>query len=447
MKSLPGEWIRSVAGVIGRKFIEDATALTAANVVGAGLGFVQGLIVARWLGPEQYGVAALVMSYPSLIYTFFDAKSSDAAVKYIGQHHAESNREGALAICKLGYAVDFGIALLSFLAVAASAGWGARNVVHREAEAGLLTLYAASFLLQSLTGASYAVLTTLGRFTLIARLNIASAALRVVLVLGLTAAGWQVAGVVFGNAFAIAANGLLLWLAARSAARGAWGATPIHGDLRAIGTRLREVLSFTVFSDLNTMIGIIPKKMDLILLGYARGTEQAGYYQLAKRLAGAAYNIIAPLQSVTYPEMVRLWAAGDAGALRRRVREFSIAVGAPLGAGGIAAAALMPVIIPPAFGEAYSPSIPATALMLIGSAVWAAFFWLRPLYLATGKVREWTAIGALTALLSLVGVAMIAPVWGCTGVGAWSMVIMLITHGVGWVYIACSRWAEEETLR
>ncbi|MGD9505028.1 MAG: lipopolysaccharide biosynthesis protein [Syntrophobacteraceae bacterium] len=447
MKLSPGEWITSFAGVIGRKFIKDATALTTANIVSAGLGFAQGLIVARWLGPEQYGVAALVMSYPSLIYTFFDAKSSDTAVKYIGQHHAESNREGALAICKLGYAVDFGIALLSFLAVAASAGWGARSIIHREEAAGLLTLYAASFLLQSLTGVSYAVLTTLGRFSVIAWLNIASTVLRAVLVLGLTAAGWQVAGVVFGNAFAIAANGLLLWTAARSAARGAWGATPVHGNLRAIGGRLREVLSFMVFSDLNTMIGIVPKRMDLIILGYARGPEQAGYYQLARRLAGAAYNIIAPLQSVTYPEMVRLWAAEDADALRRRVRELLLAVGAPLGAGGIAAAALMPVIILPAFGEAYSPSIPAAALMLIGSAAWATFFWLRPLYLTLGKVREWTAISAMTAFLSLVGVATIAPVWGCTGVGAWWMTTTLITHGAGWIYIMRGRWAGKEAPR
>ena len=62
--------------------------LTVANLAGAALSLIQGVLIARWLGPESYGVAALVMSYPDLVYTFFDARSSDASVKYLGEFHA-----------------------------------------------------------------------------------------------------------------------------------------------------------------------------------------------------------------------------------------------------------------------------------------------------------------------------------------------------------------------
>ncbi|MFZ8853885.1 MAG: lipopolysaccharide biosynthesis protein, partial [Armatimonadota bacterium] len=76
-----------------RPFVRHVGVLTVANGVGAVLSFVQGILVARWLGPELYGVAALVMSIPSLVYTFFDARSAEASVKFLSEFDARGERE------------------------------------------------------------------------------------------------------------------------------------------------------------------------------------------------------------------------------------------------------------------------------------------------------------------------------------------------------------------
>src|SRR5712692_4268608 len=123
--SLPALWGTFRTQVIGRKFARDVGILTVANFVGAALSFVQGILVARWLGPELYGVAALVMSYPNVVYTFFDARSIEASVKFLSEFHGRNEREHVLAICKLGYAVDFAIASMSVLVVVISAPWAA----------------------------------------------------------------------------------------------------------------------------------------------------------------------------------------------------------------------------------------------------------------------------------------------------------------------------------
>src|SRR5213594_1383751 len=70
-----GPWKKLQATPVGRQFAREVGLLTAANFVEAAVSFVQGLLVARWLGPDLYGVAALVMSFPSLVHTFFDARS------------------------------------------------------------------------------------------------------------------------------------------------------------------------------------------------------------------------------------------------------------------------------------------------------------------------------------------------------------------------------------
>ena len=51
--------------ILKRKFVRDVGVLTVANVIVAALSFVQGIVVARWLGPELYGITVLVMSYPN----------------------------------------------------------------------------------------------------------------------------------------------------------------------------------------------------------------------------------------------------------------------------------------------------------------------------------------------------------------------------------------------
>src|SRR5574342_174913 len=105
--SIQALWGAFRAKVMGRKFVHDVGVLVVANCAGAGLSLIQGILVARWLGPEQYGIAALVMNYPSLVYTFFDARSVEASVKYLNEFHAGGEPNRVLAMCKLGYVVDF----------------------------------------------------------------------------------------------------------------------------------------------------------------------------------------------------------------------------------------------------------------------------------------------------------------------------------------------------
>ncbi len=412
------------------KSVRNVSILTVANVAGAALNFIQGVVAARLLGPESYGLAALVMSFPSLVFTFFDARSTEATVKYVSEFLAGGDRDRALAVCKLGFAVDAAIGLLAFLASVFLASWAASHVVHRPDCAGLLVLYSAAYLPQALAGTSCAVLGSTGRFAAMARVRIITAVIRTLLVLGLVLGGLQASGVVIGNALAMALDGFLYGLFAWFEVFRPWGVSPWNGDWGLLKGRYREIFRFLAYSDVNALVGMLPKQLDVVLLGYFHGPETAGYYKLAKRLSGAVAYLVEPLQSVIYPELVRTWEKGDRAAIRSKIRRQALHAGIPFGFLVLLSVFPMPFIMRYVFGQEYAAAILPTQALIVGSAVWLAFFWLRPLYMTQGRVKGWANINIVVACISLLGFVLITPSMGAAGMAVWVMLMTVLAHAV-----------------
>ena len=416
--------------ILSRRFIRDVGILTGANFFNAVLSFIQGILVARWLGPELYGVAALVMSYPGLVYAFFDARSAEASVKYLSEFHARGERDRILAMCKLGYMVDLAIALLAFFVVLFTAHWAACRIVHRPETAALIILYSAAFLPRVFTGTSYAVLATLGRFPTVAWLDTVSTLLRVVTVIVLVLLGWQVSGVIWGNAIALAVTGISYGAVAYTLIRRVWGASWLRGSSGALKGRRREIFGFLLYNNLNALLGMIPKQLDVVLLGYFRNPTEIGYYKLAKSLSGAVGYIVGPLQSVTYPELARLWGLGDTRALRQKVRRLALQVGTPLGFAVLGVIPLTPILLSLLVGRAYLPAAGATQIFLIGSASWLVLFWLRPLFLASNKVDLLTMSNVIALFLMVPILPLSVHLGGYIGVSVWSIILGFLNFGI-----------------
>jgi O-antigen/teichoic acid export membrane protein len=98
---------------------------------------------------------------------------------------------------------------------------------------------------------------------------------------------------------------------------------------------------------------------------------------------------------------------------------------------------LLPFILPALLGQSYDPAVPAAQLLLLGSAIWLGFFWLRPIYFAQGRIRVWTGISLLIAFLSVLGFFVIAPCWGYLGLSLWTMLLNSgLRHLVGLYLLA-----------
>lgn len=423
-------WESFRRGIIARKFVRDVSALTAANFLVAAMNFVQGILVARWLGPELYGVAALVMTYPNLVNGVFDARSVSTSVKYLGEYHALGQRDCALAMCKLGYVVDLSVACLTFLALLLTARFAAQSIVHDPAVAGLMILYGAAFIPRALVGTSNAILTTLGRFPFIAAIEIVTNSFRIVLVISLVLAGWQVAGVVLANAVAAAAAGLCYGVVAWVLIPRAWGKSIFRGSLKVLKGRRRQIFAFLAYNDLGALVGMIPKQLDTLLLGYFRNPTEVGYYRLAKSISSGVDYLRVPLYSVTYAQLARLSALGQHQAFGRTVRKLAVWIGLPLGLTVLAGTGFVPMVLSMLVGENYLPAVRAAQLLLVGSAIILAFFWLRPVYLARGFARDLFVVdSSVTLVLGLI-YPLVVWTWGYMGSSSWMLGLYVLGTGL-----------------
>jgi O-antigen/teichoic acid export membrane protein len=278
----------------------------------------------------------------------------------------------------------------------------------------LIILYGSAFLPRALTGTSYAVLATSGRFPTIALIDTLTNILRVGLVLVLVGLGWQVAGVVWGNAIAMAATGLLYGVLAYGLAKSRWGRSWLLADWSYLRGRRREVIRFLAYNDLNALLGLIPKQLDVVLLGYFHGPTEAGYYKLAKSLAGVMGYITGPLQAVVYPRLAQAQAIQSKRAVRAQGWRLTWSVGLPLALSVVLAIPFASIIL--IFtGEAYRSSITLLRLFLILIGWQTLFFWIRPAYWSVGMLSAFISISIVSTLILFLGWLVSIPIFGATG--------------------------------
>lgn len=421
--------------LIPRHPLQQVGALTLANGFSEILNFFQGIFVARWLGPELYGTAVLVMSLPRLVYAFFDARSSQASTKYLSEFHVRKESEQAVAMCQLGYAVDFTIASCSLVVTLFLSSWAANHIVHRPELSWLIILYSVGFLPGALKGTSDAVLTTLEKFHLLAKIRVLGTFVRVGTIMALVLSGFGVVGMILGNVVGSAFTGLISWFVAWRIKRTVWTINGSRPRWAILGQSRKEILTFLGFNQLNSLLEVIPKQLDTVVLGYFRSAPEAGLYRLGKTFATAVGILAGPLQSVCYPEFSRLWGSQGYQELRDSVRRWALGFGLPLALIVILGLLLLPRLILMTAGEEYQGAGEVCQILFIGSGIFLVLFWLRPLYLAAGEIRFWVGFGSISAGVAIIAYPITAVFWGIYGIACSRVLVTFIRYLLAGVWV------------
>ena len=381
------------------RFLQDVSILSMSNAGAAVLSLAQAILLARWLGPEKFGVAVLVMSYPSLLFAFFDARSNAATLKFVTDFSKEGEPERALAVCKLGYSVDLVVALTTFLIALLTVSWAQTHIVKQPGTASLMIIYSLGFLPRAFGGTSRAVLTVLRQFKTLAIVNLTATFVRVALTLVLVFIGWGVSGVIWGSFFGMILSGLVLGILASSLMLKTWHASWIRAPWTHLHEKKRDIFRFLLFTDLSALTALLVKQADTVLLGYFRLPTEVGYYRLAKSLAGIVSLPIASLQSVTYQRMTSL--SNHPLKLWEFAKQLAKNLGLPLGVLSFGGAFALSWLGLKLAGQSYQPALLALHLWIVAYSVWLTFFWLRPFYFANGWTDHWFYLNTIGAVFFL----------------------------------------------
>jgi len=103
-----------------------------------------------------------------------------------------------------------------------------------------------------------------------------------------------------------------------------------------------------------TIVNLLSKQADIVVLGYFAGPLQAGYYRLAKKVTSLASVLVNPLQAVLYPRLSKQWGEGRRKDFLQTVSRYAFWVGMPLGLVVWLSLPLLPKAVELLVGEAYA---------------------------------------------------------------------------------------------
>ncbi len=384
--------------------------------VALAMGLLQAVVVARILGPRDFGTAALILGSTTLVFGLLDPKAREAVVRYLGAHHATGRIEQALAVPKVAYGADLLLGVAGFAIIAGGASWIEDHVIHSRGATHLLVVFAATSMFTAPSATSRAVLTTFRRFPAVAMLQAGSSLLRIALMVILVAADFGVSGVVYATGISIVVESLCAGFLAHRAVRGALGRSWWQARRAALGGQFGEIVRFMAYTDLTSLVAVFVKEADLVVLGVVAGPTQAGYYRLARSVAAPMSSLVLPLQQVVYPRLAAMAGTGDHRGMQQAARRYMLKVGSPIGAAALLFVPLLPFLVPAVAGPEYRPAVSAAAVLFAGTALTLPAFWTRPVLLAGGHVRFLLAVSIVASTLTLAGYFVLGELFGGAGV-------------------------------
>jgi O-antigen/teichoic acid export membrane protein len=383
-----------------RSLIQSTALLSAGQYVAAAVGFATTLLAARWLGPQSFGLAAVIIAYPTVVSSFASVKTAAVTQRYISGFRATRQHPELLAICKLGFVVDFGISMFAMTLVVLTV-FLVGNLPGTGSDGDLVAFFALSLPLGSFVGTSIVVLFAFGQFGLIATLQVMQKVLVFIVVVAALVIHPGTAAFVVGTGIGQAASGLIyLFVASASLDRtvGDRWWTARWSVLKSFRRELRSMLSWNFLSV--TLSGAMVQ-VPILLLGAIRSPVEAGYFRLASTIAVTADAVEAAMGRVAYSTLAVADAKADVHGVARLVVNWSRRE-ARLGALAVLAGmALLPGFVLIALGHRFMGMVPGAEMLLVGTAVSTAFFFLIPYFYSSGQIRKWVVAYGIYALAAL----------------------------------------------
>ncbi len=409
----------------------DGAKILAVNVAGAGLAFVSHVLFARWLGVASYGTYVFALSWLSILFILIQAGLNLSMVRFIAEYRAQGNRAAMTAV------VGFSNRVVLILGACIMAiGWAAVTwILPQTAEEMRGTLYGALALtvVMALIQQRTAVLQGLERVVQ------STLVFEIARPLALLAAVFTLAQIAtLDAALVMAVNlgvslGVLIVLMAY--ARSSILAEPATDDRTAPSWRdwLKVSLPYVAVTGLTILL----TQMDILMIGHILGTEQAGLYATAAKVALLAIFPVIAVRARFGPMAAKLFAEGKTAELQSRMNVATLLSVA-------ACAAMLAVILPGRslilglFGPDFLPGGEVVVILTLAYLAYSLMGAVEMFFLVGPFERMNALVSALTLGINLILNLILIPRFGIEGAAVATGAAMVIRAGISSVII-CRR--------
>ncbi|MBL0219318.1 MAG: oligosaccharide flippase family protein [Myxococcales bacterium] len=335
------EWFRDRAV---RRVVKYGIPVAVGRVVVSIAGLITTAMLARHLGPELFGVLAVMRTLVTTVGEYANFNTWQAIIKYGTEAIAERRPEDVKRVIKLAFVLDVVTAAIAAIVIAVLAFAIATTFDWSSTDSKLCVLYTLTIVTR-VAGAPDGIFRICDAYRPQAIATSVSAALMTISVGIAVALDASFAGCVVALVIAeVIGNLLPLFVAITVAATngfGGWLFTPLRGAR----TAFPGIARFLVATNGQGTVKKTQSDVDMFVIGAMLGKIPSGLFRVVKQLGTIPGRVFMPFEQVLFTELARAAAAHDYATFRRLLLRLTIIVGVgSLLIWGVAAVAAEPVI-------------------------------------------------------------------------------------------------------
>ncbi len=416
-------------------FLKNVATLQIGSFTGTFVQAVVGVLMARLLQPELFGIYSLAFGLAAIGGILVSSGTQDAATSLTGTAYASKDKEetkNTLAFfLKIGVVAGLLTVLVSFFLPAI-----AEKLYHNSR----IGIYASIIILASIFSSLFFALSQIGlqvtgKIKALAVLVVSDQVLRYSLSLLLVLAGWRVLGAVSGHLIGtilIFTVLIFFWQKIKKNSE--------LPDLKEIiaavkKVRLKKYLGFTAWVTLDSNLASLYMALPIIITGIYVVPSEVTFFKLAFGLMNLALSLLGPvsvLLNVEFPKM----RVEDYGNLKKnfiKVSLYSILLSSVLTLGTVI---VSPLVFRFLYGVNFLPSIKYVFGLGIYGALFGIGVGLGPMWRAINKVKVSILINIVVLGFGVPLGMLLVKNWGTWGAVMMVTLWFTVSHFVSFIYLA-----------
>ncbi|NIP37779.1 MAG: oligosaccharide flippase family protein [Candidatus Dadabacteria bacterium] len=407
-------------------------AKTAAGIFSA----LQTVIIARFLGVNDYGLLVLIIAYAGILFVICDFQFWETATKYIGSFWSDGDKERTASMVKLSYIIDVSSGIVAFLIAIFTAELMNRYLIDSPQAGLLIRLYAVSLLIDTTNFTSDAILRVFEKFKQISFIVSLVNLFRLVLVSAALYMGMGLQEVLYAY-IAASVLGIVIRLITVNITLNEKG---LHGwwnsSISLIKEQWKGISWFLANSSLTKTFTLASDNyLGVMILGYLAGNEATAFYKIARNCTTIIKRFMDPMYEAIYPELVNISTMknlSEFGQFIKSSTKMLLKISTPV---AIALLIFADVVITLVFGEKYLPAENALRLVTLSVLISQLSFWYGPALLALGKPGLRTIMRGCTTAFYIILLFILIPDYSYEGAAAAFLIFSAVTTAVAFINI------------
>jgi O-antigen/teichoic acid export membrane protein len=395
------------------------------NAFSAILALVSLSMTMRVLGPAQYGILALVVSYGRVIDRVVRFESWQPLIKYAAGLGPNPSPSALRQLYGFGLRLDTAACFVSFLSAIILA-LVAGPFFHVDRASFELILIFSIALLINQTGMPTAVLRMAGKFKTIAYAQAIGNGVRIILCfIGLA---YHLSLAYFCAVWAICQvmSTVVMLVCAFNELRRAHVGNILTVSCRGVTKNFPGIFQFAWSSNLSMTIRSSANDLDVLIVGWLSDPVSAGLYFFAKRFAKAVQQVNVQVQAVLYPDVARLWVEQAYRKFIRATSQIQLLLGSGFFLVLIGTLAFGKLMIRLGPGTSYYGALPMLLIQIIAVGITTHAAPSRTALLAMGLQQAVLKVVLVGTIIFQLLLFLLVPIYGGMGANIAHVVLALI---------------------